>query len=66
MSIDLLLLAVFVFGGLLLDLALQREEHLVAIGFVLNLLLLDQLCVFEFKQLLLGLEEGAHLCLLLV
>ena len=66
MRIDLLLLAFSILGSLLLDLVLETEQHLVTVCFILDLLLLDHLSVFELQQLLLGFQQGAHLLLLLV
>ena len=45
--IDLLLQTDTIFSSLLLDLVLETEEHLVAVCLVLDLLLFDELCVFE-------------------
>lgn len=66
MSIDLLLLALTIFSSLFLNLILETKEHLVAIGLVLNLLLLDKLSVLELQELFLRLQESLHLFLLRV
>ena len=57
LSIDPLLLPFQVLLALLDDLAMGRQEHLVPILFIFNLLLLEHPRVLEVQQHLLGLRQ---------
>lgn len=56
LSVDSLLLPLFVLSSLLDYLTMLTQEHLVSILFVFDLFLLDHTSVFEFKKHLLSLR----------